>query len=132
MTGHEAAQHAQPTPQQQGRVAVRSADASEFRTAVADAVEYRGDVTVHLNDGAQVDGYVFDCRPGTAAGELLIRILPRDGSPRRTLSTNDISRLEFTGRDTAAGKSWEGWVKRYAQKRLAGETASIESESLDG
>ncbi len=131
MTGHEAAQHTQPTPQQQGRVVQRSTDAAEFRQAVTDAVEYRGDITVHLANGSQVDGYVFDSRPGPASGELLIRILPRDGSPRLTVSSNDVSRVEFSGKDTAAGKSWESWVKRYAQKRLAGEQASIESEPLE-
>ena len=30
--------------------------------------------------------------------------------------------LAFTGRDTAAGKSWEAWMKKYAEKKAAGES----------
>ena len=37
----------------------------------------------------------------------------------------------ITGKDTASGKTFENWIRKYAQKKLAGETASIESESLD-
>ena len=32
----------------------------------------------------------------------------------------------------AEGKTFENWVRRYAEKKLAGETASIESEELEG
>jgi len=39
--------------------------------------------------------------------------------------------LEFSGRDTAAGKSWENWLRKYAQKKVAGEIASIESDLGD-
>jgi LAS superfamily LD-carboxypeptidase LdcB len=39
--------------------------------------------------------------------------------------------LEFTGKDTAAGKTWENWVRRYVEKRLAGEQANIDAEVLD-
>ena len=36
---------------------------------------------------------------------------------------SDIAALAFTGRDTAAGKSWEAWVKKYVEKKAAGEKA---------
>ena len=29
--------------------------------------------------------------------------------------------LAFAGRDTAAGKSWEAWVRKYWEKKAAGE-----------
>jgi hypothetical protein len=41
---------------------------------------------------------------------------------RRDIAYNEIAGLAFTGRDTAAGKSWESWVKKYADKKAAGET----------
>jgi hypothetical protein len=50
---------------------------------------------------------------------------------RRTISYDRIARLEFSGKDTAAGKTWENWVRRYVEKRLAGERASIDAEPLD-
>ena len=49
-----------------------------------------------------------------------------------TVRYTDIARLEFTGRDTAAGKSFETWVKKYREKKAAGETnIRIEPEKLD-
>jgi hypothetical protein len=45
---------------------------------------------------------------------------------------NEIAALAFTGRDTAAGKSFAGWVKKYNEKKAAGETnVGIEAEPLD-
>ena len=44
----------------------------------------------------------------------------------------DIAALSFTGRDTAAGKTFEAWVKKYWAKKAAGETnIQIEPEKLD-
>ncbi|MCA9284736.1 MAG: hypothetical protein KDA22_05960 [Phycisphaerales bacterium] len=96
--------------------------------ALHKALEYRGDVTLHLRTSdAPVEGYIFDLQ-----GERTptVRLLPKDADERRTIVFRDIARLEVTGKDTAAGKSFENWVKRYVQKKLAGETASIESEPL--
>ena len=39
------------------------------------------------------------------------------------IAYSDIAALAFTGRDTAAGKSWEAWVKKYVEKKAAGEKA---------
>ncbi len=40
--------------------------------------------------------------------------------------------MAFTGRDTAAGKSYEAWVKKYWEKRAKGEkNISIEPEALE-
>ena len=44
----------------------------------------------------------------------------------------DIAALAFTGRDTAAGKTFEAWVKKYWDKKAAGEkNIQIEPEKLD-
>ena len=44
----------------------------------------------------------------------------------------DVAALAFTGKDTAAGKSFEAWVKKYNEKKAAGETnIGIEAEPLD-
>jgi hypothetical protein len=40
--------------------------------------------------------------------------------------------LEPVGRDTAAGKSFETWVKKYREKKAAGEkNIRLEPEKLD-
>jgi len=51
-----------------------------------------------------------------------VRLLPRDSDQKVTIAYSDIAALAFTGRDTAAGKSWEAWVRKYKEKRAAGET----------
>jgi len=102
-----------------------------LRHALEEAFSYRGDVTLTLADASVVDGYIFDRRAGTTLSESTVRVLLRDSDERRTVRWSEIRSVSFTGKDTAAGKTWENWVKRYAEKRLAGEAASIESDSLD-
>ena len=43
----------------------------------------------------------------------------------------DIKHIAFSDRDPSSGKSFETWVKKYVEKKLKGEKASIEAESLD-
>ena len=67
-----------------------------------------------------------------AVGEPpVVRVMLTGGGEKVTLPYARLRRLEFTGKDTAAGKTWENWVRRYVEKHRAGEHASIESESLD-
>ena len=40
---------------------------------------------------------------------------------KRKVSYAEIARLEFSGKDRAAGKHWEDWVKAYNEKKAAGE-----------
>ena len=59
---------------------------------------------------------------------------PKPGVPveRVMIPYADIAALQFTGRDTAAGKTFEAWVKKYWEKKAAGETnIQIEPEKLD-
>ena len=62
----------------------------------------------------------------------MVRLLPKTGHEKLSISYADIAALAFTGRDTAAGKSWEAWMKKYAAKKAAGETnIALEPEPLD-
>jgi hypothetical protein len=48
------------------------------------------------------------------------------------LPYSEVAALAFTGQDTAAGKSFAAWVKKYNEKKAASEkNIEIESESLD-
>ena len=106
---------------------------AEVREALEKAFDYRGDVTITRKDGSTVEGYVFDRRAdGPALSECVVRLLPKSGAGKLTVCYADIARLAFTGRDTAAGKSWETWVKKYQEKKRAGETnIRLEPEKLD-
>ena len=74
------------------------------------ALDYRGDVTLSLDTGEEVEGYLFNKE--TRGGEPFVLILPSSGAPRRKISCAGIQSVAFTGKDTAAGKSWESWVRR--------------------
>jgi hypothetical protein len=100
-----------------------------LRDDVARAVDFRGDVTLTTTEGSTIEGYVFDASLETLDAAC-IRILPCDGSPRRSIALREIARIDFTGKDAASGKSWENWLRRYAERKLAGQDASIESEPL--
>ncbi len=93
--------------------------------------DFRGDVTLVLNGDATVEGFVFDVIVGSDFGSCALRLLVPGDANRRTVAGHEIAAIRISGRDAAAGKTWENWVRRYAQKRLAGERASIESETLD-
>ena len=95
---------------------------SELRAALEQAFDYRGDITITLKSGEEVTGYIFDRRSGQSLADSHLRILPHDGPQRRKIAYSEIAALAFTGRDTAAGKSWEAWVKKYQEKKAAGET----------
>jgi hypothetical protein len=104
----------------------------ELREALERAFDYRGDVTIIRRDGSKVEGYIFDRVSGKALTTSFVRILPKDSNQRVRIAYADISSLAFTGRDTAAGKSWEAWVKKYWEKReKGGEKLSLQPESLD-
>lgn len=110
-------------------LALSLAGAAERNAAMDQAFDYRGDVTIETNDGRTIDGYVFDRRSNVA--EPYVRLMPRDSDERVNVKYADIKSLTFSGRDTAAGKSWETWVRKYQEKKAKGEEASIESEPLD-
>ncbi|MGE0407104.1 MAG: hypothetical protein AB7O65_12475 [Candidatus Korobacteraceae bacterium] len=104
----------------------------DLRNALERAFDYRGDVLITRKDGSKVEGYIFDRRSGATLAASSVRILPKDGSAKLTISYAEIAALAFTGRDMAAGKSWETWVRKYWEKKAAGEkNISLEPESLD-
>ena len=115
----------------QGTVASLT-DADARREALDRAFDYRGDVTIRTADGRTIEGYVFDRRrAGVNGDEPCIRIMPADGSGRLTIRDAEVTSLAFTGRDPAAGKSWETWLKKYAEKKLRGEAANLEPDPLE-
>lgn len=103
----------------------------EVRDALEKAFDYRGDVKITRKDGSVVEGYVYDRKAGATLANSLVRVLPANGSPRVSIAYSDIAGLMFSDRDPAAGKSWEAWVRKYWQKKAAGESAAIEPANLE-
>ena len=108
------------------------ASEEDIRTALEKAFDYRGDVTITLKSGEKIEGYLYDRKAGHNLDDSLARIMPKDGAARMNVRYSDVAALAFTGKDTAAGKSFEAWVKKYNEKKAAGETnIGIEAEELD-
>jgi hypothetical protein len=108
------------------------ASEDEIRVALEKAFDYRGDVTVTLKNGNKVEGYIFDRVAGTALATSFVRLLPKTSNERIKICYADISALAFTGRDTAAGKSFEAWIRKYWEKKAAGKGhLNLQPESLE-
>jgi hypothetical protein len=108
------------------------ASEEEIRAALEKAFDYRGDVTITRKDGSMIEGYLFDRRSAATLRESVVRLYPKNSSEKISISYADIAALAFSGRDTAAGKSWEAWMKKYAEKKAAGEkNIALEPEPLD-
>jgi hypothetical protein len=113
-------------------LALQPAGEEELRNALEKAFDYRGDVTITRHDGWTVEGYIFDRSSGRPLTESYVRLIPVDGSAKLTVRFVDIAAIAFSGRDTAAGKSWEAWVRKYLEKKAAGEkNIELRPESLD-
>ena len=92
------------------------AAAEKLSDGLEQAFDYRGDVTVQLKSGDKLEGYIFD------RGASKIRIMLKSSPEKVAVPMRDIERLSFSGRDMADGRSWEAWVRKYADKKAAGES----------
>jgi hypothetical protein len=117
--------------QLEGWIPALATDA-EIREALEKAFDYRGDITITHKDGSQIVGYLFDRRAGSSLADSFVRIIPSNMKTKVSVAYSDIAAVAFTGRDTAAGKTFEAWVKKYWEKKAAGEqNIQIEPEKLD-
>jgi len=104
----------------------------EIRLALEKAFDYRGDITITLKNGAKIEGYIFDRRTGKTLSDSAVRLYPKGGAEKLSIGYADIAALAFTGKDTAAGKSWEAWMQKYREKKAAGEkNIGLHPEALD-
>ena len=83
------------------------------------AFDYRGNTTLVLAGGEERVAYVSN--RDASAPQPFIQIFDEQGEGPITIPYTDIRTIKFTGKDTAAGKSWEAWVKRKAAEKLAAQ-----------
>jgi hypothetical protein len=115
----------------EGWVPTLGSDA-EVLAALEKAFDYRGDVTITCKDGSVVEGYIFDRRTGASLAESSVRLFPKDSPEKRSIAYSEIAGLAFSGKDRAAGASWEAWVKKWNEKKAAGEKGfGLHPEALD-
>jgi hypothetical protein len=104
-------------------------DADEFARLLKAAIDYRGDVTLYPASDEPIVGYVFDV--DARSSPPVVRLLPADGGARIAVPLTQLSKVEITGKDTAAGRSFETWVKKYVERKRAGRSANIEGDTVD-
>ena len=97
------------------------ADEAELRLALEKAFSYRGDVTLTLKNGERIEAFIFDRRTGKTLADSWLHYFAPNAPEKRKLGYAEIARLEFSGKDRAAGKHWEDWVKKFNEKKAAGE-----------
>jgi hypothetical protein len=93
----------------------------DLRLALEKALDYRGDVTLTLKSGERIEAFIFNRRTGSSLADSWVHYFAPTATEKRKVSYAEIARLEFSGKDRAAGKHWEDWVKAYNEKKAAGE-----------
>jgi hypothetical protein len=108
------------------------ASEADLKLALEKAFDYRGDVSLTFKNGQKVEGYLFNRYTGASLADSYVQYFPANAPDKRKASYADIARIEFTGKDRAAGKHWEAWVKKYTEKKAAGEkNIALMPEALD-
>ena len=93
-------------------------DAATLAAVVEQAFDYRGDVTLDLDDGRRVDGYLFNRNRDVT--EPFVQVFEPGQATASTIPYARIRAVRFTGKDTAAGNSYAAWL----QLRQTAKTAS--------
>jgi transcriptional antiterminator Rof (Rho-off) len=92
----------------------------DIKNALEQAFDYRGDVTLTLKSGERFEAYIFNRQTGATLADSFVQYFTPSAEDKRKVSYAQIARLEF-GKDRAAGKHWEDWVRKYNEKKAAGE-----------
>jgi hypothetical protein len=108
------------------------ASEDDLRAALEKAFDYRGDVALTLKSGERIEAYIFNRLPGATLADSYVQYFTPSAVDKRKVSYAEIARLEFSGKDRAAGKHWEDWVKAYNEKKAAGEKdIALHPDALD-
>lgn len=94
----------------------------DLRLALEKAFDYRGDISLTFKNGEKIEAYVFNRYTGNTLADSYVQYFTPNAGDKRKASYAAIARIEFSGKDRAAGKHWEAWLQKYAEKKAAGET----------
>jgi hypothetical protein len=115
----------------EGSVPTLASD-EDLKNALEKAFDYRGDVTLTLKSGEKIEAYIFNRSTGATLADSWVHYFTPSAPEKRKVSYAEIARLEFTGKDRAAGKHWEDWVKAWNEKKAAGEkNIALHPEALE-
>jgi hypothetical protein len=104
----------------------------DLKAALEKAFDFRGDVTLTLKSGEKIEAYIFNRSTGATLEESWVQYFTPKAEEKRKVSYAEIARIGFTGKDRAAGKHWEDWVKAWNEKKAAGEkNIALHPEALE-
>jgi hypothetical protein len=104
----------------------------DLREALEKAFDYRGDVTLTLKSGERIEAFIFNRQTGATLADSHVQYFTPGAPEKRTVSYAEIAGIVFSGKDRAAGKHWENWVKKYNERKAAGEKGiALNPEALD-
>jgi hypothetical protein len=108
------------------------ASEEELKEALEKAFDYRGDVSLTLKSGERIEAYIFNRQTGATLADSFVQYFASNAPEKRRVSYAEIARIEFTGKDRAAGKHWEDWVRAYNDRKAAGEeNIGLHPEALE-
>lgn len=93
----------------------------DLKSALEKAFDYRGDITITTKAGKTIEAYIFNRHTGATLADSWVQYFEPNVTGKQKLPYDQVARLEFTGKDRAAGKHWEDWVKAYNERKAAGE-----------
>jgi len=77
-------------------------DVSESIAAQIEAAyDFRGHVTLTLNDGKAVEGFLFNRELAPLKGEPYVEMIPKDSDQRLRFAAADVKSVALTGKDFA-------------------------------
>ncbi|MEM1057957.1 MAG: hypothetical protein AAGK14_01805 [Verrucomicrobiota bacterium] len=104
-------------------------DDKDRHEAINKAFDYRGDVTITLQNGENVEGYMGN--RDTDVPEPFIEMWVKNVDQPQVYPYPQITAIAFTGKDPASGKSWRNWVaKKEHERRAEMERLRQESEEM--
>ena len=106
--------------------AFRPHNREELVAAIDEAFDYRGDVTIETKDSRTIEGFIFNRESNVA--EPFIQLFPKNLPGELVIHYTEIVSIAFSGEDTAFGKSWEAWIKKNTDQRIA-EAARLAADA---
>jgi hypothetical protein len=82
------------------------------------AFEYRGHVTLELAGGGAAEGYVANL------DDVDLELWTKGAGESRRVPRTSVKRVVFSGRDTAAGGSYEAWLRKQGERAEARPASS--------
>jgi len=117
-----------PRPTLQGKL-LEPTDRASLVKALELAIDYRGDVTLILKDDRRIEGFLYTFEEKADRIHLFAKN-GKDSTPEK-VTASEVKAIQFSGDDTAFGKSWDDWqVKSDAAKQAEALRAQKEAEKL--